>query len=137
MARPTKYTPDRVDKILTAIKLGAYYQDACNYAGIDMETFAVWRKRYPDFLERVKEAEGYGLTQWLAKIEKAANDGAWQAAAWKAERRYPDRYGRRVKVDATVTVRQEVARLVAAGVIDEDDAEDAIAEAEAILKAAL
>lgn len=133
----TKYTTERVDKILTAIKLGAYYVDACNYAGIDEDTFSRWRKRYADFAVRVKEAEGYASTQWLAKIEAAANDGAWQASAWKLERRYPDRYGRRVKVDATVTVRQEVARLVAAGVIDEDDAEDAIAEAEAILKAAV
>jgi hypothetical protein len=33
----------------------------------------------------------------LAKIEKAASDNNWAAAAWKLERRYPDVYGRTVQ----------------------------------------
>ncbi len=32
----------------------------------------------------------------LAKIQKAAADGNWQAAAWWLERRYPADWGRRV-----------------------------------------
>ena len=94
--RKTKYEPERVQKILDAIRLGATYQHACNYAGIDIDTFANWRARYPDFSDQVKQAEGGALVGWLTKIEAAANDGNWQAAAWKAERRYPDEYGRRV-----------------------------------------
>ena len=94
--RKTKYEPERVKKILDAIRIGATYQHACNYAGIDIDTFANWRARYPDFSDQVKQAEGGALVGWLAKIEAAANDGSWQAAAWKAERRYPDEYGRRV-----------------------------------------
>lgn len=98
--RPTKYTPERADRLIQAIRMGATYELACNYAGISEDTFAAWRKRYPDLSERVKEAEGGAAVGWLAKIEKAANDGEWQAAAWKLERRYPAQYGRRV-VDNT------------------------------------
>lgn len=93
--RPTKYTEERADKIVQAIRVGATFRLACQYAGIDEDTFAAWRKRYSDFAERVKEAEGAGAIGWLAVIEKASVK-SWQAAAWKLERRYPHEYGRTV-----------------------------------------
>lgn len=96
MARPTKYTPETVKKIVDAVRLGATYRLACDFAGITEETFSQWRKRYPEFSAQIKEAEGQGAIGWLARIEKAANDGTWQAAAWKLERRYPESYGRQV-----------------------------------------
>ena len=134
MGRKSKYTPEVVDKIVQALKLGAAYEDACNYAGISFETFRTWRARYPAFLEAIKAAEGQATVHWLAAIEKAAREGNWQAAAWKLERRYPDRYGRKERVDVKVTVRQEIERLVLDGVIDASDAEAAIAEAEALVR---
>lgn len=96
MARPTKYTPETVKLITDAIRLGATFRIACDYAGISEDTFALWRKRYPDFADAVKGAEGKGAIGWLAKIEAAANEGTWQAAAWKLERRYPHEYGKTV-----------------------------------------
>jgi transposase len=96
MARKSKYTPEVVKKITDAIRLGATYELAASYAGIAQSTFFEWMNTKPEFAEQVKEAEGAGAMQWLAKIEKAASDGNWQAAAWKLERRYPERYGRTV-----------------------------------------
>lgn len=96
MARPTKYTPETVKKITDAIKLGATYELACNYAGIDYSTFNEWQKTKPKFSEAVKAAEGEAAVKWLAKIEAAAVK-SWQAAAWKLERRYPHDYGRTVQ----------------------------------------
>lgn len=94
--RPTKYTPETTKKIIDAVRVGSTFRLACAYAGISEDTFALWRTRYADFAEAIKEAEGAGAVGWLAKIEKAANDGVWQAAAWKLERRYPSEYGRQV-----------------------------------------
>ena len=94
--RPTKYTPETVKKIVDAIRVGATFRLACDYAGITEETFSQWRKKYSEFSDAIKEAEGQGVVGWLAKIEKAANEGVWQAAAWKLERRYPKEYGRQV-----------------------------------------
>lgn len=96
MARKSKYTPETVDKLTQAIRLGATYVLACDYAGISERTFRSWMEAYPPFLQSVKEAEGAAAVGWLAKIEKAASDGNWQAAAWKLERRYPQMYGRNV-----------------------------------------
>ena len=96
MARPTKYTPETAKKITDAIRVGATHKLACDYAGIDEGTLANWRKRYSDFSDAIKEAEGGAVVKWLALIDKAAQDGTWQAAAWKLERRYPREYGRQV-----------------------------------------
>lgn len=92
--RRSKYTPETVDKLTQAIRLGATYQLACDYAGITRETFYQWMKGKADFSDAIKRAEGAASVTWLAKIEQAASDGNWQAAAWKLERRYPDQYGR-------------------------------------------
>lgn len=107
MARPTKYTPETVAKLCQAIKLGATYALACKYAGVSYHTFNEWRngRRFPQgttpddkraFGDAIEKAEGDAAIGWLAKIEKSASDGAWQAAAWKLERRYPEDYGRTV-----------------------------------------
>src|SRR5262249_52190193 len=42
------------------------------------------------------DAEGKAVVRWLAQIEQAAREGAWQASAWRLERRYPQEYGRQV-----------------------------------------
>ncbi len=106
MGRRSKYTPETSTKILNAIRMGATYELAANYAGITYETFRNWQAEKPAFFSLVKEAEGVGAIGWLAKIEQAASDGSWQAAAWKLERRYPSLYGRTVQ-EQTGNVRHE------------------------------
>jgi len=104
IGRPSKLTPETVKKLCDAIRMGATYALACNYAGISYTLYREWMKKgeaaksgkFFDFLNAIKEAEGKAAVGWLAKIEAAANDGAWQAAAWKLERRYPGMYGRQL-----------------------------------------
>lgn len=91
---PDKHTPERVERIITAIRMGATQRLAASYAGVDEDTIIRWRKVYPEFADAFKTAEGEASVGWLRKIEEAADGGAWQAAAWKLERRYPDEYGR-------------------------------------------
>jgi hypothetical protein len=103
--RRSKYTPETVDKLTQAIRLGATYELACMYAGIDGSTFYAWRNSKPEFSDAIKAAEGDGAIKHLANIDRAANgiknaDGHWvelpdwKASAWKLERRYPQMYGR-------------------------------------------
>jgi hypothetical protein len=96
MPRPSKYTAEAVTRITDAIAVGATYQLAAQYGGISYETLRAWAIDKPAFSDALKEAEGRAVVRWLEKIEAAANDGVWQAAAWKLERRYPQAYGRRV-----------------------------------------
>ena len=103
MARPTKLTPEVQERIVQAIGVGATYELAAQYGGVSYDAFNDWmnkgggpaaREPYCQFCQAVKEAEGKAVVKWLAKIETAASDGTWQAAAWKLERRYPGAYGR-------------------------------------------
>lgn len=121
MSRPTKLNKETQAKICQAIQLGATYELAAQYGGVSYECFNKWRKRaeaelkrrlspgvkpgtkkwdaeelYVQFFQAIKDAEGKAVVGWLAKIEKAANDGNWAAAAWKLERRYPKNYGKQL-----------------------------------------
>lgn len=94
--RPTKRTKETISRILQAIEMGATRRLASLYAGIDDSTFYDWQARFPDFADQVKRAEAKSALRWLAKIEQAANEGSWQAAAWKLERLYKAEYGRQI-----------------------------------------
>jgi hypothetical protein len=119
MPRPTKLTAETQAKIERAIRMGATYELAAKFGGVSYNTFNEWRKRgeaelerrdnprvkegteqwiqeqpFLEFYETIQKAEGDAAVGWLAKIEKSANDGSWQAAAWKLERRYPENYNR-------------------------------------------
>jgi hypothetical protein len=92
-----------VDKLVRAILVGATYDLAARFAGISHDTFLKWRKQAETakpgtplavLRDRLREVEGQAAIGWLAKIEMAASQGNWQAAAWKLERRYPEEYGR-------------------------------------------
>lgn len=105
MARPTKLTFETTEKLCEAIRLGSTYELACNFAGVSYNRFNEWRKagkaakngKFKEFYNAIKKAEGDATNKWLGHIEDAAQDGNWQAAAWKLERRYPDDYGKRIK----------------------------------------
>lgn len=119
--RPSKLTAKTKKKLFEAIELGATYIDACGYAGVNARTVRRWVEQgeqdleadpptlseFALFVDGLREAEGKAVVKWMAKIEKAASEGNWQAAAWKLERRYPERYGRRI-FEATTTTRLEV-----------------------------
>mgnify|MGYP003347556616 CR=1 FL=1 len=83
--RPTKYTPERVKRILDAIRIGAHYVDAARAAGIHVDTFIEWRKTYPEFSEAVEEADGACMVACMAKIQKAANAGQWRSEEHTSE----------------------------------------------------
>lgn len=116
-SRRTDLTPEALKRITDAIRLGAPYLLAAQYGGVSKGKFSHWMKRgeaaielsekleqpipledapYADFVDAVHKAEGDALIGWLAKIEREANEGSWQAAAWKAERRYPNDFGKSV-----------------------------------------
>lgn len=121
IGRPSKLTAKTKKRLLEAIELGATYLDACGYAGIHDRTLRRWvetgerdldadppiESEWAALVNDIRESEGKAVVKWMAKIEKAASEGNWQAAAWKLERRYPERYGRRI-FEATTTTRVEV-----------------------------
>jgi hypothetical protein len=95
------FTPDRQSRIIEAITAGNYNEVAARYAGISEKTFYNWLARgeagedgYVQFLQSVKNAQAQAEVRDVALIARAAETN-WQAAAWKLERKYYQRWGRK------------------------------------------
>jgi hypothetical protein len=128
VGRPTKRTPELESRLLDAIRAGNTVRAACHYAGIGVQTIADWQRRFRDFRDALEKAEADAEVRMVAEISQAARNGTWQAAAWWLERRRPDDYGRRERIE--LTLRQQAQKLAAELGID---AAELIAEAERIV----
>lgn len=130
MARPTKYTPETVKKILDALAAGNTRKASALYAGIGENTLGDWLNRYRDFRDAVENAESRAEVGHVANIAQAARSGNWTASAWWLERRRHQDWGRQDRIEIVNTVRQ----LAAAEGLTEEETAAAVAEAEAYLK---
>ena len=99
--RKIELTEALIDRLASAIGVGATWHLASAYAGISKDTLDRWRKQMvgaaPGTLlaalrERLSQAEGQASVRWLALIGQAAPQD-WRAAAWLLSHRYPDQYG--------------------------------------------
>jgi len=105
--KPYKLIDEQIqERLLQAIRLGAFIEHACYYAGINSSTFRQWRQKategiepYKSFWIRINEAESEAIMRRLARIENAGKEGSWQADAWYLERKYPDKFGRRDRLE--------------------------------------
>jgi transposase len=110
VGRPTKLTPKLQAEICTSLGTGAYVETAAALHGVSKVTLYEWFKRgnsgeepYVGFLNAVKRAEAASEQAALMKIVEAGEDPKnWTAHAWRLERKHPDRWGRREKVDLTI-----------------------------------
>ena len=101
--RPSKLTTEVQDKIVRAVATGNWLDTACAYAGVDASTVRRWMAKgegddaeepFRSFCSSIKGAKAEAEVRAVALIQKAAQDGTWQASAWYLERSYPDRWGR-------------------------------------------
>jgi transposase-like protein len=113
IGRRTKLTNEVKGQIVATISMGLTDKDACVVAGISEVTFYEW-------LNRGRNKEGYNGRKWAPvyatfanEVERArvankvhhvrniyrASETQWQASAWMLERRFPEEYGRRDRID--------------------------------------
>ena len=99
MGRKTKLTDERQQLIVAALKAGNYIDTACDYAGISHQSFYNWmeqgeaaqRGKFFEFFEAVQKARSEAEMRNVNVVQKAAQGGTWQAAAWHLERSFPER----------------------------------------------
>lgn len=79
----------------------------------------------------VEKAEATAEFTYVSKIAIAADDPKnWTAAAWWLERRHPDEFGRRDRLDVKVDIKTMVQKVAAESGLDEADV---MAEVERIM----
>lgn len=132
MPRILKLTPALIEKIVGYLRAGAYVETAAAAAGISKQTLYTWLRRAADeneedpifakFAAAVEEAQALAEVRDIALIGKAA-ETQWQAAAWRLERKSPERWGRKVELSGglnlnvdTASLAQRISALSAAGV---------------------
>lgn len=103
MGRPSQLSDPIREAILTHIRNGNYAKDACAACGIQYTTYKGWVNQgnkdiavkkntaFASFVIQIKEAEAQSLTGLIQTIRNAS-ERQWQAAAWLAERRHPEKW---------------------------------------------
>lgn len=114
--RPTKLDDEMQEKLVQAIRAGNYMETAAAFAGISKDTLYRWlrrgareRKRLEDDEDAILNPEEAPFVRFSYSIEKAQAESevrdvsligkhaeyTWQAAAWRLERKFPARWGRK------------------------------------------
>ena len=119
--RPPKLTDERIEMIGAALMAGNYMDTCAALAGIDRETLRLWMRRGRDELDRrgcgqkaqrgnakhvklvraIDMAVAQGEASNLNIIRKAGKEH-WQAVAWMLERRFPEKWGKKVRIGAKI-----------------------------------
>ena len=103
--RRSKLTPELQDKIVKVIRAGNYACVAAEFACIGETTFYRWLEQgeaeesgpYREFREAVKSAEREAEIRAVATVQGHMGK-SWQAAMTFLERKFPQRWGRRLDV---------------------------------------
>ncbi len=119
--RPLGWSQEIQDEMVAILKDGNYVETACAIVGLAKSTFYDWTNwgrqardkvnKDPnakltknericlDFSDAIKKASAEAEARDLYLIGQAAKY-SWQAAAWRLERKFPDRWGRKTPRDA-------------------------------------
>lgn len=116
MVRPIKLNQKIHDELVSVIRSGNYIETACAYVGIHKSTFYDWLRKGAKEIDRVEKNPRARVTKEMEPfvelsnaVEKAlahaevrdvaiigkAAETQWQAAAWRLERKFSDRWGRK------------------------------------------
>lgn len=126
----SKLRPEMCERMRSSLLSGAPIHISAAYVGISRETLYQWLHRGRAILATpglgandpeealfawFADSVDGGVAAWEvgnnALIAQAAREGVWQAAAWQLERRKPEEYGRRVRVDGVDGADPKFGRL--------------------------
>jgi hypothetical protein len=102
-----KLDNDLIANLAGLIANGNYHAQACAMCRIGTTTFYRWLEKgeherkgiYKDFWEAIKDAEARAEAVFIQQIVR---DDSWQSKAWLLERRFPERWGRKDRLEANV-----------------------------------
>jgi hypothetical protein len=102
-------TETAIEAILRGIRLGLHAERAAQAAGVSVGAFKMWKKRHPEFVASIKEAEATAEQGFLARLLRHT-EKQWTACAWMLERRWPERWSKREHVE--VSTKGEAEQLL-------------------------
>ena len=111
--RECKYTREIGQRIIQAVRKGCFVETAADAAGVRRSTVRDWlyrgaREDAPPRLAKFNREMHQALADAeldLVEHVRIAGHEKWQAAAWLLERRYPDRWGPKLRLSAEAIER--------------------------------
>jgi len=94
LGRPTKYNPQVVKKICTAVSEGLPFKYAAALGGITYKTFCEWRKEYSPFCDAIEASVAEGIQTRLRLINSAGEGGDVVSSRWYLEHVFPEHYAK-------------------------------------------
>lgn len=107
---PTELDIKLIENAEQLLRIGNYTETVCRYLGMGVGTWYRWMNEGEDapvgslkreFHDRVRAAEA-GAEMDAVKNIHAAGQRYWQASSWYLERKFPSRWGRQEKVQASI-----------------------------------
>jgi len=118
MSTTPSVTDPKVKNVISALSAGHYMERAARLSGVNPSTVYIWKakgeeerkrvdkgepetesgQKYLKILEEIDKAQEQAAHRAMVTIQKAAQDGSWQAAAWYLERTDAKHYGRKTIV---------------------------------------
>lgn len=106
---------EKIKSLLTAIKSGTDLETSCHFAGLSINDVYKALERgkleaesissgnptnpdqamYHEFWIEIAKSRANAVVRNVSTIQKAAQDGQWQAAAWWLERTAPEHYAKK------------------------------------------
>lgn len=110
-----RFNEELTKKICQKIATGVPINHSCASVGISRSQFYEWYRRgkqakrgkYHDFYEKVEKAKADAISLRVARINKAGENGNWQADAWYLERIDPEHFGKKDKVQVDAKTKIE------------------------------
>lgn len=121
MGRPTKCTPENIERVCEALALGVSWAAAAAHAGLTERCVMEWCERgrdgeepFAQFLLSATRARDAAEVRMASIVIRAAEEGDAKAAQWWLERRRSASWGRQDSMAVTVEKTDPAAVLAAA-----------------------
>lgn len=110
MGRKVRLNEEVTKKICDFIKAGNFEYIAARLSGISEQTLLLWKNTgkeqieegkdtiYTRLYEKMQEANAFAMAYHVQNVREAGKK-SWQASAWYLERKYPDEFGNKYKLE--------------------------------------
>ena len=111
--RKSKLTTELIERIFTQIENGRYQKVVARKCGVGESTIYAWMEKaeggvggqFQELMEAVINARAVAESR---AIQRILADDSWQSKAWFLERRFPERWRRKDRLDAHHTREPKV-----------------------------
>jgi hypothetical protein len=133
-----KLSEEAIEDVCRLVSEGHYVVTVCQMKGITRPTYYNWKDRgqeieekiengkikksklkkkdklYLKFWQDIQKAEAMGEISNVSNIKKAGDEGDWRASAWLLEKKYPEKFGKKNKVelDAKVETKRTIEDII-------------------------